>query len=196
MIYTCKIFIHVILLLLLLLWYASCFNTFEHPKTCACLGTLLWWSRSIKVCGTGGGLSAVLSMELLLVWRLVKVEVTCEFKPEKIREAASNNKYSGVLSVVGCLILLWTYSLFFLHFTKNYRPSAFMQHTFQWHRRLSTCLLIFIWVWISHLAQYYMGRGGSNLYKSRAGIFGLRGPGLWCGVKTQTLIGPSPVHRN
>lgn len=67
---------------------------------------VLWWSRSIKVCGTGGGLSAVLSMELLLVWRLVKVEVTCEFKPEKIREAASNNKYSGVLSVVGCLILL------------------------------------------------------------------------------------------
>ena len=100
MIYTCKIFIHVILLL----WYASCFNTFEHPKTCAFW--VLWWSRSIKVCGTGGGLSAVLSMELLLVWRLVKVEVTCEFKPEKIREAASNNKYSGVLSVVGCLILL------------------------------------------------------------------------------------------
>lgn len=71
-----------------------------------------------------------------------------------------------------------------------------MAHTLQWHRRLSTCLLIFLWVWISHLAQYYMGRGGSNLYKSRAGICGLRGPGLWCGVKTQTLIGPSPVHRN
>ena len=31
----------------------------------------------------GACLSAVLSMELILVWRLVKVEVTCEFKPEK-----------------------------------------------------------------------------------------------------------------